>query len=85
MNVSKASGALVPSEDLTKLSDEQLIQKVAEGCQDALTVLFDRYHRLVFDVAFRIVRDCGEAEEGVQTVFLDNYRAVATTVTGVVI
>jgi RNA polymerase sigma-70 factor, ECF subfamily len=77
MNVSKASGPLLPSEDLTKPSDEQLIQKVAEGCQEALTVLFDRYHRLVFDVAFRIVRDSGEAEEVVQTVFLDIYRAVA--------
>jgi RNA polymerase sigma-70 factor (ECF subfamily) len=77
MNVSKASGALVPSEDLTKLSDEQLIQKVAEGCQDALTVLFDRYHRLVFSVALRIVRDTGEAEEVVQTVFLDIFRAAA--------
>ena len=38
---------------------------------------FDRYHRLVFDIALRIVRDPGEAEEVVQTVFLDIYRAVA--------
>src|SRR5205823_2250309 len=36
-----------------------------------------RYHRLVFSVAMRIVRDPGEAEEVVQTVFLDMYRAVA--------
>jgi RNA polymerase sigma-70 factor (ECF subfamily) len=77
MNFAKPSGQLLPSEDLSKLSDEQLIQHVAAGCQDALAVLFDRYQRLVFDVAFRIVRDPGEAEEVVQTVFLDIYRAVA--------
>jgi len=77
MNFRKASGQPLPSEDLSKLSDEQLIQHVVAGCQDALSVLFDRYHRLVFDVAFRIVRDPGEAEEVVQTVFLDIYRAVA--------
>ena len=65
------------SEDYSKLSDEELMQHVAAGGQGALTVLFDRYHRLVFDVALRIVRDPGEAEEVVQTVFLDIYRAVA--------
>jgi len=50
---------------------------VAAGCTDALTVLFDRYHLLVFSVATRIVRDPGEAEEVVQTVFLDIFRAAA--------
>jgi hypothetical protein len=76
MNVARPSGPL-PSEDLRTLADEQLIQQIVAGNQDALAVLFDRYHRLVFDVAFRIVRDPGEAEEVVQTVFLDIYRAVA--------
>jgi RNA polymerase sigma-70 factor, ECF subfamily len=76
MNVARPSGPL-PSEDLRTLTDEQLIQHVVSGQQDALAVLFDRYHCLVFDVAFRIVRDAGEAEEVVQTVFLDIYRAVA--------
>jgi RNA polymerase sigma-70 factor, ECF subfamily len=66
-----------PSEDLSKLSDEELIHFVTIGRHDALTVLFDRYHRLVFSVAFRIVRDSGEAEEVVQTVFLDIFRAAA--------
>jgi RNA polymerase sigma-70 factor, ECF subfamily len=76
MNVARPSGPL-PSEDLRTLTDEQLIERVVVGQQDAIAVLFDRYHRLVFDVAFRIVRDPGEAEEVVQTVFLDIYRAVA--------
>ncbi len=75
MSLTKPVG--LQSEDLFKLSDEELMQRVAVGCQDALTTLFDRYHHLVFDVALRIVRDPGEAEEVVQTVFLDIYRAVA--------
>src|SRR5260370_17406401 len=53
------------------------MQRVACGLQDALMTLFARSQHLVFDVALRIVRDPGEAEEVVQTVFLDIYRAVA--------
>jgi len=65
------------AEELGTLSDEELIQCVTAGRHEALTVLFDRYHRLVFSVAFRIVRDIGEAEEVVQTVFLDIFKASA--------
>jgi RNA polymerase sigma-70 factor (ECF subfamily) len=75
MNLAKPLG--FQSDDLSKLSDEELIACVANGRDDALTVLFDRYHRLVFSVALRIVRDPGEAEEVVQTVFLDIFRAAA--------
>ena len=53
------------------------MQCATTGRHDALTVLFDRYHRLVFDVALRIVRDPGEAEDVVQRVFLDVFRAMA--------
>ena len=60
------------------LSDDELMHLVAAGRQDALTVIFDRYHRLVFSSAVRIVRDPGEAEEVVQTVFLDIFRAAAS-------
>jgi hypothetical protein len=53
--------------DLNRQSDEELAVRLAGGEQDALAVLFDRYHRLVFSVAMRIVQDTGEAEEVVQT------------------
>jgi RNA polymerase sigma-70 factor, ECF subfamily len=65
------------SESLSKLSDEQLMQLTCVGRHDAFTVLFDRFNHLVFSVAFRIVRDAGEAEEVVQAVFLNIYRAAA--------
>ena len=63
-------------QDLAKLTDDQLMAQLSLGCNDALAVLFDRYHRLVFSVALRIVRDNGEAEDVVQIVFLDIFRCV---------
>jgi len=45
-------------------------------CKNSPSMLFDRYHRLVFSIALRIVRDNGEAEDVVQSVFLDIYRSV---------
>ena len=75
MSLSKSYEA--QSRDFCQLSDEELTQQITEGCRDAMAVLFDRYHRLVFDVAVRIVRDPGEAEDVVQIVFLDVFRAMA--------
>jgi RNA polymerase sigma-70 factor (ECF subfamily) len=63
---------------LNGLTDEQLAACLLAGEQDALAVLFDRYHKLVFSVAMRIVNDPGEAEEVVQVVFLDFFRGLAT-------
>ena len=61
---------------MARAADEDLIELLRGGSDEALTVLFDRYHRLVFHVALRIVRDPGEAEDVVQTVFLSIFRAV---------
>jgi RNA polymerase sigma-70 factor, ECF subfamily len=47
------------------------------GCNDALAILFDRYHRLVLSIALKIVRDPGEAEDVMQSVFLEIFRAMA--------
>lgn len=75
MSVSKSRE--VQFDDFCKLSDDELAQQIIHGSQDSMAVLFDRYHRLAFDVAVRIVRDPGEAEDVVQTVFLDIFRAIA--------
>ena len=48
---------------------------LCSGYNDALAVLFERHSALVFRVARAILRDDGEAEETVQRVFLDIYRA----------
>ena len=61
---------------LQKSSDEELMEHLRQGQNDALSVLFDRYYRLVFSVAIRILRDHGEAEDLMQDVFLDVFHKV---------
>ena len=63
--------------ELAPLPDEVLMARLRDGNHDALTVLFDRYHRLVLNIALRILRDMGEAEDLMQTVFLEIFRSVA--------
>lgn len=62
---------------LNQLTDEQLVVVLLDGVHDALVVLWDRYHRLILNIAIKIVADHGEAEEVVQATFLDVYRALA--------
>jgi RNA polymerase sigma-70 factor (ECF subfamily) len=73
-----ADGQLRPTyAELERLSDDQLMARLQSGCHDALAVLFDRYHRLIFSIALKTLRDPGEAEDVMQNVFLDIFRAMA--------
>lgn len=63
--------------ELAPLSDEVLMAHLQAGHHDALAVLFDRYHRLVLTVALRILREAGEAEDLMQSVFLEIFRCAA--------
>ncbi|WP_233159640.1 RNA polymerase sigma factor [Pseudonocardia sp. MH-G8] len=54
--------------------EEQLVRAVAEGDQDALGALYDRYGRPAFSLARRICADDGIAEDVVQEVFLVFWR-----------
>src|SRR5579863_6412826 len=60
---------------LQTFSDAELMDVLRRGCNDALAVLFQRHSALVFRIARAILRDDGEAEETVQRVFLDVFRA----------
>ena len=62
---------------LYQLSDEQLITEIVQGQHDALTVLFDRFGKLMFAIADRILHNAAESEEVVQTVLLDIFRNAA--------
>lgn len=62
--------------DLATANDNDLAQELIRDNHHALGVLIDRYQRLVFTIAFRIVRDIGEAEDLVQVVFLEIFRKV---------
>jgi len=63
--------------ELAKLNDEALMLRLQLGHHDALAVLFDRYHRLVMNIGLRILRDAGEAEDLMQSVFLEIFRSAA--------
>lgn len=52
------------------LSDEEVLTLLKSQDRDALALLFERYSRLVFAIGFRILRDSGEAEDLVQSLFL---------------
>jgi RNA polymerase sigma-70 factor (ECF subfamily) len=56
-------------------SDEDLVLDLLADEPDALTVLFQRHSALVFRIACRILRNDAEAEDAVQQVFLDLFRA----------
>lgn len=56
-----------PLEDQT---DEDLLLHVNKGNKEALSILFHRHARHVFNVAQRILRDSSEAEDLLQELFL---------------
>lgn len=61
-------------ESLRAASDDVLVRQLRAGQHDALAVIVDRYQRLVLSVALRIVKDSCEAEDVVQTVFVDIFK-----------
>jgi RNA polymerase sigma-70 factor, ECF subfamily len=61
-------------EGLQCLSDEELFVHLEHEDPDAVAVLYQRYKRLAFTVALKILRDDGEAEDVVQNVFVDLFQ-----------
>ena len=59
-------------------SDEELLAQLQQGKLQALEVLYDRYHRLLLALAYRVIGDQQVAEEVVQEVFLAVWRRSAT-------
>jgi RNA polymerase sigma-70 factor (ECF subfamily) len=74
IQVGLSRGILYREVVLKNPSDESLVDALQHRPAEALTVLFDRYRRLVFDVAQRILHDRGEAEDLTQDVFIEIYR-----------
>ena len=63
---------------VTTPDDTDLIQAVSRQDADALLQLYDRYNRLCFAVAYRIVNDSSQAEEVVQDAFLQVWNRAST-------
>lgn len=58
----------------TPYSDAQLIRSIAGGEQDSLALLYDRYSALVFGLLLRILDNRTQAEEMLQSVFVEVWR-----------
>lgn len=59
-------------------SDEELLEAVGAGDEAALGALYDRFGRIAYGVALRILRDQALAEDAVQEAFLAIWRSADT-------
>jgi len=64
--------------DYSKFDDEALIRLIVRDRPEALSELYDRYHRLVFSLAFNAVGDRSTAEEITLDVFTHVWQKAAT-------
>ena len=61
--------------DVTQLSDEALLEAVAQSDEPALAELYDRFGRISYGLALRVLRDPTLAEDAVQDAFLQVWRS----------
>lgn len=56
------------------MTDLEILAAMAEGQVNALGLLYDRYARLIYSIAYRILENSEEAEDITQDVFLTLWR-----------
>ena len=60
------------------LADEDLLSFVGQGDSDAFTILYDRYGRAAFSLAYRVMGERQAAEDLVQDAFLKLWRSATS-------
>ncbi len=61
---------------LQSLPDPELMAELRAGHHDSIAVILERYQRLVWSIAQKVLHDEGEAEDIVQTVFMELFQKV---------
>lgn len=56
-------------------SDAMLLDRVRSGDEAAMASLFDRYSKVVYSVALRVLRDTASAEDVLQEIFMQVWRS----------
>jgi RNA polymerase sigma-70 factor (ECF subfamily) len=72
--VRRTQGRREPVTQAPKLSDEALVAAVANADEDALGQLYDRFGKVAYGLAFRVLQDPALAEDAVQEAFLQAWR-----------
>jgi len=58
----------------TPHDDAALLARVQRGDEQAMALLFDRYSKIVYSVALRVLRDAASAEDVLQEIFMQIWR-----------
>ncbi|MCE7065457.1 RNA polymerase sigma factor [Dyadobacter sp. CY326] len=55
-------------------TDQQLWQRIREGDEQAFTIIFERYHRTLYNYGSKLTSNSAIVEDAVQDVFIDVWR-----------
>lgn len=63
-------------------NDEELLRSLRSDSEEAFTCVYDRYHRLLYVLAYRYLKDTAFAEDATQHVFMRLWESRALLVAG---
>ena len=62
----------------TEPNDKELVRRCLDGSEEAFETLVDRYQKVVFNVAYRMLNDYDAAEDITQSVFIKGFEKMKT-------
>jgi RNA polymerase sigma-70 factor (ECF subfamily) len=71
-------GELPMSREAPQRTDEELVEAVARADEDALGELYDRFGKVAYGLAYKILQDAALAEDAVQEAFLQIWRGAGS-------